>query len=58
MFQTKVIEKIKTRILFSVIFFSKIVFQNRAVCEKMWKKFVERGRPHDKMAHAHSMLDT
>jgi len=41
MFQTKVVEKIKTHILCSVTFFSK----NRAVCEVMWKNIVEQDRP-------------
>jgi hypothetical protein len=40
-FQTKVVEKIKTHILWSVTFF----FENRAVYEIMWKNTVERGRP-------------
>ena len=40
MFQTKVVEKIKTHILWSVTFFS----ENRAVYEIMWKNIVERGR--------------
>jgi hypothetical protein len=40
MFQTKVIENIKTHILRSVTFF----FENGAVYEIMWKRFVERGR--------------
>jgi hypothetical protein len=35
-----VVEKIKTRILCSVMFFS----ENLAVYEKMWKNFVEPGR--------------
>jgi len=35
MFQTKVVEKIKTDILCSVIF-----FQNRVVCEIKWKHIV------------------
>ena len=39
MFQTKVVEKIKTHIFCSVTF-----FENRAVHEKMWKNIVERGR--------------
>jgi len=38
MFQTKVVEKIKTHFLRSV-------FLNRAVYEIMWKNIVERGRP-------------
>ena len=41
MFQTKVVQKIKTHILCSVTFF----FENRAVYEIVWKNFVERGRP-------------
>ena len=42
MFQTKVVEKIKTHILCSVTF---LFFENRAVYEIMWKNIVERGRP-------------
>jgi len=41
MFQTKVVQKIKTHILCSVIFF----FENRASYEIRWKSFVELGRP-------------
>ena len=41
MFQTKFVEKLKTRNLCSIIFFP----ENRAVYETMWKNFVERGRP-------------
>ena len=44
MFQTKVIDKIKTQILCSVIFFS---LENRAVYEIMWKNIAESDRPHD-----------
>jgi hypothetical protein len=40
MFQTKVVEKIKTHILYSITF-----FENRSVCETAWKKFVEAKRP-------------
>jgi len=40
MFQTKVVEKIKTFILCSVTF-----FENHAVYEKMWKSVAEQGRP-------------
>jgi len=40
MFQIKVVEKIKTHILCSIIFF----FNKRAVYEKMWKNIVEWGR--------------
>jgi len=42
MFQTKVVEKIKTRILCSMTFF---FFKNRAVYEIMWKNIVEPDRP-------------
>ena len=40
MFQTKVVEKIKTHILYFVTF-----FLNLTVCEIMWKNNAERGRP-------------
>jgi hypothetical protein len=40
MFQTKVVEEMKTHILCSVTF-----FLNPAVYEIMWKNVVERGRP-------------
>jgi len=42
MFQTKVVQKIKTYILRSIIFF---FFENLIVHEIMWKNTVERGRP-------------
>jgi len=42
MFQTKVVEKIKTHVLFSVAFF---FFENRAFYEIMSKNIVERDRP-------------
>ena len=42
MFQTEVVEKIKTHILCSVIFLS----ENRAVCEVTWKNMVEPDRSH------------
>jgi len=35
MLQAKVVDKIKTRVLYSVPFYS----ENRAVCEIMWKKY-------------------
>jgi hypothetical protein len=41
MFQTKVVEKIKIHILFSVTF-----YENIAVYEIMGENIVERGRPH------------
>jgi hypothetical protein len=54
MFQTKVIEKIKTHILCSITFSA-----NRAVCEIMWKSMVEPDRPQMTIytAHALCMLD-
>ena len=41
MFHTKVVEEIKTHILCSINFF----FENRDVCEIMWKNIVVGGRP-------------
>ena len=41
MFETKVLDKIKTKILYSVTFFPG----NRAVYDKMWKNMTEEGRP-------------
>jgi len=32
--------KIETNFMFNIF------FENLAICEKMWKNFVERGRPH------------
>jgi len=40
MFRRKVVEKIKTHILCSIIFLLK-----RAVCEIAWKNIAERSRP-------------
>jgi len=45
MFQTKVVEKIKTHILGSVPFF----FEKGAICEKMWKNIVQPDRPQMKI---------
>jgi hypothetical protein len=45
MFQTKVVEIIKTHIL------SLVSFSNRALYEKMRKNIVERGRPQMKIWH-------
>jgi len=42
MFQSEVVEKIKTHILCSVTFFFS---ENYALYEIMWKNIVERGRP-------------
>jgi len=38
----KIVEKIKTRVLRSIFFFS---FENRAVYETVWQNIVEVGRP-------------
>jgi len=46
MFQTKVVEKIKTHILCSVTFF---FFENRAFYEIMCKNILEPGRPQQFM---------
>ena len=43
MFQTKVVEKIKTHILGSVTFF--FFFENRVGYAIMWENILERGRP-------------
>jgi len=42
MFQTKVVQKIKTHTLWSIFFFPQ---KNRAVYEIMWKNIAQRGRP-------------
>jgi hypothetical protein len=53
LFQTKVVEKIKTHIL------CPITLKNRAVCEIMWKKYCGAGQAtDDNMAHAHCMVST
>jgi hypothetical protein len=43
MFQTNVVVKFETNFMFN--FF----FENLAVCEIMWKNFVQRGRPQMKI---------
>jgi hypothetical protein len=48
----KVVDKIKTHVLFSISF---LFFENRAVYEITWKNTAGPGRPQ---AHAHCMLDT
>jgi hypothetical protein len=54
MLQTKFLEKIKTRILYSIFFF----FENLAVYEINWKKYTRDGREtDDNMAQAHCRLD-
>jgi len=53
MFQTKVVEKIKTHILRSVTF-----CENRALYEIMWEECSRaRQATNNNMAHAHCMLD-
>ena len=47
MFQTKIVEKIKTHILYSETFF---FFENRSVYEVMWKNIVE-GAGHRSIWH-------
>ena len=51
MFLVSFVEKIKTHILCSIIF-----FENRAVYV-MWKDILEWGRPHDNTEYAHCILD-
>ena len=50
-FQTKVIEKIKTNILYSLIFL------NHTLYEIMWKLMYSRTGHKGNMVHAHCMLD-
>jgi hypothetical protein len=51
MFQTKVVEKLTTHILCSVIFFS----ENPAVYETMWKNVVQEGRLQMTMHAAYAL---
>jgi hypothetical protein len=54
MFQTKVVEKIKTHILGSIFF-----FENPALYEIKLKKYCGAGQvTDDNMAHAHCVLVT
>jgi hypothetical protein len=53
MFQTKVVEKIKTH----VFMFSNVFSENHAVYGIMWKNMVEPDSPDDNTAHARCMLD-
>ena len=54
MFQTKVVEKIKTNILFSITF----LFENRVVYGIIWEKYSKTGEAtYDNKAHAHFLLD-
>ena len=53
MFQTKVIDKIKTRFMYVQYIFS----DNRVFYEIMWKKWWSQTTDGD-TAHAHCMLDT
>jgi len=50
MFQTKVVEEIKTHILFSVTFFS---LENRAVYEIRWKNIESRMGPQMRIWRMH-----
>jgi len=52
MFQTRVVDEIKTHVLCSITFF----FQSCADYEIMWKNNVEQGDTEDNMAHAHCIL--
>jgi hypothetical protein len=53
-FQRNVVEKIKTHILYSILFFA-----NRAFYKIMWKKYCRAWQAtDDNMAHAHCMLNT
>jgi hypothetical protein len=54
MFQTKIVEKIKTHILCSVTFFQK----SRRLRDNLEKKHSRTGQATDDMAHAQCMLDT
>ena len=55
MFQTKVVEKIRTHILCSVTFF----FRKSCLYEIMWKKYSRIGQAtNDNMVHRLWMLDT
>jgi hypothetical protein len=53
MFLTKVVEKIKAHIFYSLTF-----FENCAIYEIMWKNTMEPGKPHENKAHVQCMLDT
>jgi len=53
MFQTKVVEKIKTHILCSITYFFKLCHLWDSV-----EKYYKVSRPHYKMVHAHCTLDT
>jgi len=55
-FQTNVVEKIKTHISFSIAFF---FFENCSVYEQMWKKdCADDQATDDNMEHAHCLMDT
>jgi hypothetical protein len=57
MLQTKVVEKIKTHILWPVSL--SFFFENHAVCEMMWKKYCAAGQATDDItAHLLCKLDT
>jgi hypothetical protein len=46
MFRTKFVEKIKTRVLYSITFFI-FFFENLAVCEIMWENKLRAGQDTD-----------
>jgi len=48
MFRTKVVDEIKTHVLFSIFF-----FLNRAVYEIMWKNIIERDAIQMTILHMH-----
>jgi heme/copper-type cytochrome/quinol oxidase subunit 2 len=57
MFQTKVVEKIKTYISWSIYIY--FFFESVGVYEIMCKKYCTAGQAtDDNMAHAHCVLDT
>jgi len=54
MFEAKFVDKIKTRTLFPI----RYLFENRAVCEIMCRKYCRAGQAtDDNMAHPLCMLD-
>jgi len=55
MFQTKVVEEIKTHVLCSIYIY---IYINHAIYVVMWKNVVEPDGPHDNTAHSPCMLDT
>jgi len=56
MFQTKVVEEIKTHFTFSNFLFPPL--ENRAIYVIMWKNVAEWDRSQMTTMHAHCTLDT